>query len=177
MSKKELIPESLVELLNYRVNQEETASRLYYAMQEWLDDKGYFGAARMLREWADEEMRHANWAREFLEAYGFLPEVKPIGSVKTEYVSLKDVIAKAHRHEIEITNQCNDLTEAVVKANCYCVMPLALKYMHEQTDELGKTTKWLDRLDLVGDDPREMMMIDREMGGDDMPINAVKADY
>ena len=34
---------------------------------------------------------------------------------------------------------------------------------------LKKTSSWLDRLALVGDDPRELMMIDREMGGQDCP--------
>lgn len=164
MSKKELIPQEIVDLLNYRVNQEEHSSRIYYAMHEWLDDKGYFGAASMLKEWSEEEMEHAGWARKFLEDYDFLPDVKAIGSVQTDFVSLKDVMNKAYKHEVDITLQCNDLSSEISKQNCWCAMPLALKFMEEQTDELGKTSSWLDRLDLVGDDPREIMMIDREMG-------------
>jgi ferritin len=173
MSKKELIPQEIVDLLNYRVNQEEHSSRIYYAMHEWLDGKGYFGAAKLIKRWSNEEMEHAGWARNFLESYDFLPEVKAIGSVTTEFISLTDVMQKAYRHEVDITMQCNDLATAIATANCWCAMPLAMKYMKEQTDELEKTSSWLDRLSLVGDDPRELMMIDREMGesyGNDSPM-------
>jgi len=160
-----LIPKELVKLLNYRINQEELSSRLYYAMHEWLDNKGYFGAAKLMSKWSEEEMEHAGWARSFLEAYGYLPEVGSIAEPKTEFQSLKDIMKMSLEHEIEITEQCNQLATKVADLGCYCAMPLALKYMEEQTDELEKTTNWLDRIELVKDDPRELMLIDREMGG------------
>jgi len=162
-----LIPEEIVKLLNYRINQEELSARLYYAMSEWLENKGYFGAAGMIKRWSDEETIHANWAVDFLEAYDYLPEIGALEDVPTEYKSLKDCISKSYDHEVEITDQCNELASRVVKASCFCAMPLALKYMHEQTDELEKTNKWLTRVSMVADDPRELMLIDREMGGGD----------
>ena len=165
MSKKELIPQAIVDLLNYRVNQEERSSRLYFAMHEWLDGKGYFGASRMLNDWSSEETYHAGWAREFLESYDFLPKVDTIGAVQTEYVSLTDVLTKSYKHEVDMALQVNDLAATCVKENCFCALPLALRFAKEQTEELKKTSSWLDRLALVGDDPRELMMIDREMGG------------
>ena len=124
-----LIPEEIVKLLNYRVNQEEVSSRLYYAMHEWLDNKGYFGAAKMLEQWSHEEMEHAAWARDLLEQHDYLPEVGSIEEVPTEFKSLKDVIAKSYDHEIEISEQCNELAKRSVKADCYFVLPLALKYV------------------------------------------------
>ena len=106
-----LIPKELVTLLNYRINQEETSSRLYYAMHEWLDNKGYFGAAKMIKRWSEEEMYHAGWARKFLEAYGYLPEVGGLSEPKVEFSTLKDVMKRSLEHEIEITEQCNDLAQ------------------------------------------------------------------
>jgi len=160
----ELIPKEIVDLLNYRVNKEEHSSRIYFAMHEWLDSNGYFGASKMMQGWSEEEQGHAGWARKFLEDFDFLPKVEAIGSVQTEYSSLMDVMKAAYKHEIEITTQCNTLATEIVKQNCFCALPLALRYMSEQRDELGKTSSWLDRLSLVKDDPRELMMIDREMG-------------
>lgn len=159
-----LIPDKLVKLLNYRINQEELSSRLYYAMHEWLENQGYFGAARMMEDWAKEETEHAEWSSEFLESYDYLPEVGELKAVETSFSSLKDVMMKSYDHEVEITEQCNDLAKAIAEEGCYCVMPLALKYLKEQTDEMDKVNNWLSRLNLVGNDPREIMMIDREMG-------------
>lgn len=171
-----LIPSELVKLLNYRINQEEASSRLYYAMYEWLDNKGYFGAAKLLKNWSEEEMYHAGWARKFLESYGYLPEVGALKEPRTNFESFKDIFKMSLEHEIEISEQCNDLAVKAADLGCYYVMPLALRYVGEQTDELEKTTNWVDRIALVADDPRELMLIDREMGGyGDGPMDVCKS--
>jgi len=159
-----MLSEELLKLLNYRINQEELSARLYEAMSSWLDARGYFGASKMLSEWGREEMDHAQWTKDFMESHDYMPETGALAEVPNEYESLKDVMMKAYDHEIEITEQCNDLTKKVVDTSCYSALPLALKYMKEQNEELKKSADWLNRINLVGDDPRELMLIDREMG-------------
>lgn len=158
-----IIPDELVRLLNYRINQEELSSRIYYAMHEWLENQGYFGAGDMLNRWSSKKSRHAEWASEFLEAFGYLPEVQKIDQPKLEFTSLKDVIKRSYEQEIDLTEQCNDLANKAADLGRYCVMTLALQYLREQRDEVKKVSNWLDRLTLIGDDPREIMLIDREM--------------
>lgn len=159
-----IVPEEIVKLLNYRIEQEELSSRLYLSMSEWLTNQGYDGAAKMIHSWYEEEAEHAVWAREFLRSYNFLPEVRTIAAPTLSFSSLKDVIKKSLEHEIEITSQCNELATKVNDVGCYCAMPLALKYIQEQADEIDKTTGWLDRLDLAGDDMAAILQIDAEMG-------------
>ena len=49
---------------------------------------------------------------------------------------------------------------------CYCAMPLALKYIEEQRDEIEKTTGWIDRLMLVEGDKAGILQVDAEMGAE-----------
>jgi len=58
-TKSEFLSESMVKLLNYRVEQEEFSSRLNLAMSTWLDDKGFVGAAKLSKQYSDEEIVHA----------------------------------------------------------------------------------------------------------------------
>ena len=50
-----IIPEKIVTLLNYRINQEELSSRLYLAMSEWLEIAGFLGASKLWGSYSDEE--------------------------------------------------------------------------------------------------------------------------
>ena len=60
------ISENLIKILNYRIVQEEFSSRLYKAMAIWLDFKGFNGAAKLWNTYSEEELKHANWAYEYL---------------------------------------------------------------------------------------------------------------
>ena len=45
--------DKLLKLLNYRINQEEYSSRIYYAMSVWLDNAGYTSAAQLWKAYSD----------------------------------------------------------------------------------------------------------------------------
>ena len=45
--------DSVIKILNYRIQQEEQSSRLYHAMSMYLNDKGYMGSSK-------------SWQRDFL---------------------------------------------------------------------------------------------------------------
>jgi len=167
MSKYELIPQEIVELLNYRISEEEISARLYLGMVEWLEDAGLDGAAKMVQAWSCEEMEHAGWVRTFLRGHDFIPEVQTIVGAKTEYSSLKDVLLQAYEHEVDISKQCNEMLLKVRELRCSYVEPLALKFLDEQNDEIDKTLYWLDRLAVVGTDPAGILLVDQEMAKED----------
>lgn len=159
-----LIPENIVRLLNYRINQEELSSRLYYAMHEWLDYNGYFGAAKLWKEYSEEELEHAGWARKILEDYNYLPETQALGNVQEQFKGLPDIINASLEHELTIAKQCLELASESSKACAWQVFTVALKFVDEQTDEIAKINNWVDRLEMMGDDKREIMLLDQEMG-------------
>lgn len=158
-----LIPEKIVKLLNYRINQEEKSSRLYLAMYEWLENTGFLGAAKLWQQYSEEELEHAGWTYKYMKDHDLLPEVGSIGEVKTSYESLIEVIKDSYAHELEISKQCNELAQTCVDLGDFHTLNLALKYTDEQTDEVAKINNWVARLLAMGSDQRALRLLDDEM--------------
>jgi ferritin len=163
-TKSEFLSESMVKLLNYRVEQEEFSSRLYLAMSTWLDDKGFTGAAKLFNNYSDEEIIHANKAKNMLLANGIRPITPALKQPKQDFLSLADVILSAMNHEKEITTQCYELTKLARKEDNYMVVELGLWYCKEQAEELNKVQYLIDRLETFGEEPAMLRELDEEMG-------------
>jgi ferritin len=159
-----MISEEACKLLNYRITQEEASSRLYLGMSMWLNDNGYLGAAKKWKEYSEEEMTHANWAREYLLAMGDQPSVPALPLLKQNYEGLPEIIRASYNHEIVITRQCQDLAAAALKMGDHLLYQLALKYLHEQVEEHGKMQDLMDKLDAFGTDKIAMRLLDNELG-------------
>ena len=159
-----LMSDSMIKLLNYRIQEEEQSARIYLAMTMWLWDKGYLGAAKLFKKYSDEEYDHADKARDMLLAHGIQPKTPSLAAPKDSFKSFPEVIKLGHTHEQEITRQCQDLAAAAQKEQNYMVLELALWYCKEQVEELDKFQNFLDRLDAFGTEPDVLRLLDAEMG-------------
>ena len=90
-----LLDEESTKYLNYRIQQEELSSRIYLSMSMWLNNEGYSGAAQLWRKYSNEELTHADWAREYLLAMGVTPDTPMLASQALTYDGLPDIIKKS----------------------------------------------------------------------------------
>lgn len=164
MSKNTFLSDKMIQLLNYRIQEEEQSARIYLAMTMWLSDKGYLGAAKLFKAYSAEEYIHADKAREMLLAHGIQPKTPSLAAPKDSFKSFPEIIKLGHIHEQEVTRQCQDLAALAQKEHNYMVMELALWYCKEQVEELDKFQNFLDRLDAFGTEPDVLRMLDAEMG-------------
>jgi ferritin len=141
------ISKKIEDLMNYRIQQEELSSRIYRAMAVYLDFMGYTGSAKLYYKYADEEMVHAKKAYEYLLDLDLLPNVPPLDSPDQNFTSLPDIIKKAYDHEMDVTNQCNDLAKAALAENDFMTTQLAQWYLTEQTEEISKSSLLMNRVD------------------------------
>lgn len=160
----EFLSEAMVKLLNYRVEQEEFSSRIYLAMSTWLDDKGFVGAAKLFKQYSNEELVHADKAKKMLLANGIRPVTPALKQPKQDFISLPDVIISALAHEKEITTQCYALTAAAHKEGNFMVVELGLWYCKEQVEELSKVQYFIDRMEAFGEESIMLRELDEEMG-------------
>lgn len=159
-----LISQKLIDLLNYRIQQEEYSSRMYLAMSMYLNDKGYLGAAKLWKKYSDEEMTHAHWAYSFLLDLGLQPKVPSLDAPPQTFEGLVDIVYKSYQHEVVVYNQCSELAKAAMAEGNMLLYPLALKYTSEQVEELGKLQNWIDRIETFGKEPMLLRELDDEMG-------------
>lgn len=158
------ISQKLIELMNYRIEQEEASSRLYKGMAVWLDFKGFSGAAKLFNKYADEETKHAGWAYQYLLDLDVMPIVPAIEKPLVEFAGLVDIINKTYEHEQKVTEQCQALADAAFKAGDYMTLHLAQHYLDEQIEELAKSNYWVNRIQTFGSDNTILFEIDEEMG-------------
>ncbi|WP_111707668.1 ferritin [Lutibacter citreus] len=163
-TKSEFLSEEMVKLLNYRVEQEEYSARIYLSMANWLNDKGFAGAAKLFKDYSDEELVHADKAKNMLLANGIRPITPALKQPKQDFLSLPDVLISALDHEKEITKQCYALTKAAHTEENFMVVELGLWYCKEQAEELNKVQYFIGRLEAFGEESIMLRELDKEMG-------------
>tara|TARA_R110000868_G_scaffold50631_2_gene161571 strand:+ start:193 stop:687 length:495 start_codon:yes stop_codon:yes gene_type:complete len=155
-----------IDILNFRIQEEENSSRLYEAMSLWLDDAGYSGAAKAWKKDAEGELVHAGWAKQFLLDMGVNPKLPALVEPPHEFAGLPDVIRQTFDHEIKVTQQCNELANYAYLNGNHLLYQLAMKFLVEQQEELGKAQTYIDKLKAFGEDKDVMKLFDTELGGD-----------
>lgn len=159
-----MIEEHCIKYLNYRIQQEELSSRIYLSMSTWLNNEGYTGAAALWKKYSDEEMTHAQWAREYLLSMGVNPETPTLEAQPTSYTGLPEIIKKSYEHEIVVTKQIKDMAADALKKGDHMLYELCLRYLKEQVEEHDKTQTWVDKLNAFGEDKVALRLLDNEMG-------------
>lgn len=158
-----LITEECIKYLNYRIEQEEYSARIYLSMSMWLDDNGYLNAAKLWKKYSDEEMLHANDAREYLLAMGVQPITPALSSPEQNFTGLPQIIEKSYEHEIEVTTQIKDLSTHALGMNDHMLYQLGLNYLKEQVEEHKKMQDLMDQLEAFGTDKIAMRLFDHEL--------------
>ena len=133
-------------------------------MSIWLDFKGFNGAAKLWSKYSQEELKHAEWAYEYLLDMDIKPEVPSLEKPDNEFDGLTDIVYRSYEHEQEVTRQCQELASAAWKDGDFMALELAQKYLAEQQEELAKTNYWINRLTAFGSDPVLLRELDEEMG-------------
>lgn len=154
-----------IDILNYRIEQEEYSSRLYQIMSLWLNDHGYTGAASAWLKDSEDEMKHAQWAKDFLLDMGVTPKLPALKEPPQTFTGLPDIIKQSFAHEIMVTQQCNELASHAMKYGNHLLYQLAMKYLTEQQEELGKVQTYMDKLEAFGEDKIAMRLFDQELKG------------
>lgn len=163
-AQSDFLSQTMVNLLNYRIEQEEFSSRLYLSMSLWLTNEGYLGAGKLFKKFSDEELLHAEKAKDMLLANGLQPITPALEKPEQDFKSLPKVIEMAFDHEKVVTRQCYELTKSAFKEDNFMVAELGLWYAKEQAEELDKFQNFMDRLEAFGTDPDLLRELDNEMG-------------
>ena len=146
-----LLDEKTVEILNYRIQQEELSSRLYHQMSLWLETESYRNLTKLFATYSNEEIKHAGWAKEYLLSFNVMPELRTLEEPVNVFTSIQDIAQKTLEHEILITEQCNDLAKYAFTESDFGLLTLAQKYNSEQIEELNKATNLLDIVNMSND--------------------------
>ena len=158
-----MLSDSMVKKLNDQINLEFYSSNLYLQMSAWCEDKGFEGAALMLRTHATEEMMHMNRLFTYVSETGAFPILGEIAAPPYQFKSLKEVFSETYAHECLITQKINELTHVAFSTQDYSTFNFLQWYVAEQHEEEKLFKGILDKIELVGEDGKALFWIDKDL--------------
>ena len=149
--KTQLLDNSTIEIMEFRIQQEELSARIYEQMKLWFEDKGYLNFAKLYDKYVEDEKTHAGWAKSFLLDYGYTPRLKSLSAPFNDYTCCSEILEATLEHELVVTKQCEELFAYATDKKLPVLMALGLKYCTEQQEEIGKSMTILDISKLTSD--------------------------
>lgn len=159
-----MLSKEMLKMLNDQVAMESYAARFYLALAVWCDRNGFTGTAHFLYLQTSEEREHMQKIMKYILEAGETPEVpgveKPVVTVR----SLKDVIETALAHEQKVTQSIHRLVEKAQADKDHPTFSFLQWFVTEQVEEENQFRTILDKIALLGEDPRSLYMLDKELG-------------
>lgn len=155
-----LISQEVVDILQFRIQQEEQSSRLYEQMSLYLNNEGYINSAKYWKKYSEDEMAHAGWSKNYLLSFGIMPQLPDLDSPNIDFDGLCDVFKKTYEHEVIVTQQTKELGKKAIETGDFILFTLAQKYNEEQLEEMGNVTTMLDLLRTFGEEKHTLLLLD-----------------
>jgi ferritin len=158
-----MLTKVLVDKLNQQINLEFYSSNLYLQMSSWCEHAGLEGCAEFMHQHAQEEMGHMQRLFNYVNETGAMAVLGQIDAPPTEYESIADVFRKTYEHECLVTSRINELADVAMKETDYSTFNFLQWYVAEQHEEEKLFKSILDKIELIGVDPKNLFFIDQEV--------------
>jgi ferritin len=159
-----ILSEKMLKELNQQINEELYSSYIYRAMAADLADKGLKGMATWMQVQRREEEAHANIFYNYVLGRQGKVELEAIKNPPTTWDSTLDIFKAAYAHEQHITGRINHMVKVAREENDNATLQMLQRFVEEQVEEEANTSEAAQQLEIVGDEGRGILMLDREMG-------------
>jgi ferritin len=160
----DMLSEKMLKELNQQINEELYSSYIYRAMAADLEDKGLKGMAAWMQVQLREEEAHANIFYNYvLERQGKV-ELEAIEKPLTTWDSTLAIFKAAYAHEQHITGRINHMVKVAREENDNATVQMLQWFVEERVEEEANTCEVVQQLEIVGDEGRGILMLDREIG-------------
>ena len=159
-----MLSKELNAAMNNQLNAEAYSAYLYWSMEAYFKDISLDGFANWMHIQAIEEMTHAmKFFNQIAERDGRV-QLDAIEKPETEWQSPLDVFKAVYEHEQKVTALIDDLMNLAVEKKDHASQGFLQWFVNEQVEEEASAKEICDKLNLIGDNPQGLFMIDRELG-------------
>jgi len=162
----------VVDAINAQIKAEDESSRLYFAMANWCDTKGFSGSSSYLFEHAEEERIHMIKLVKYLNERGAIVKTQALVEPQNNWDSIQDVFKEVLSHEELVTSLINNLFEICMDEKDYLTSNFLQWYIQEQVEEEGSARAVLDQLELARTSQGGMFHFDKEMAAKAVQISS-----
>jgi ferritin len=158
-----MLTEKMQNALNDQLNMELFSSYIYASMSAYFESVNLKGFASWMRVQAQEELTHAGKFFSFIAERGGRVIMQPIDGPPTEWTSAEAAFADALGHEQKVSSLINDLVNLALDERDHASNIFLQWFVSEQVEEEASVGDVLSDLQMVGDHPDKLFMIDREL--------------
>lgn len=156
--------EKLLKAFSEQINKEYFSAFLYLAMSNWLDDRGFSGAAKWTYVQYQEELAHAQNLFHYIQYRNETVSFKAIDDPSGNWSSRLDVFKHVLAHEKLVTESINNLATTAMQANDHAAYIFLQWYVSEQVEEEANATDIIQKLEIAGDNGGALLTLDTELG-------------
>lgn len=158
-----MLSEKILDALNKQINAEFYSAYLYLAMSAYFEARNLKGFANWMRVQAQEETTHAMRIYDYVVERGGRVRLMAIEQPPVEWGSPLEAFEAAYNHEVKITGMINELVNLAMEEKDYATYNMLQWFVAEQVEEEASTDEIVQKLKMLGEDSRGILMIDREL--------------
>jgi ferritin len=150
--------------LNDQIQKELYSSYMYLSMAAYFEAKNLMGAANWMRIQQAEELDHAMKFFDFVHDRGGQVILQAIPQPPSDFGSPLAAFKETLAHEQKVTQSIHDLFALAVQEKDYPTQVMLQWFVDEQVEEERNASDVVAELELVGDSPAGLYMVDRALG-------------
>lgn len=159
-----MINEKIRKAFNEQIQNELYSAYIYLSMATYFHSIGLDGMGGWMRIQALEEQVHAMKLFDHVVERDGKVDLLEIKQPPLQWKSPLDAFKIAYEHEQFITGCINKLMKLADDENEYASKSLLQWFIDEQVEEEATASKTVSELEMIGDNPQALLMIDRELG-------------
>jgi ferritin len=160
------------EAMNDQIQRELESAYIYLSMAAYFDSVNLPGFAQWMKVQFQEEQAHAFKFYDFVNDRGGQVILQAIGPPPVKFQSPLDAFEKTLAHEEKITGHINELYALVTEEKDIASQNLLQWFVEEQVEEEKNVGDIVDMLKKIGDSYHALLMLDRELGQRQPPVEA-----
>ena len=158
--------------INDQIQRELESAQIYLSMAAYFDSVDLPGFAQWMKMQFQEEQAHAFRFYDFVFDRGGQVILQALGQPPTEFQSPLDAFERTLAHEQKVTGHINDLYALAVEERDYSSQIFLQWFVEEQVEEEKSAGDIMAMLKRIGDNEHALIMLDRELGQRQPPVEA-----
>ena len=151
------------DVLNRHINAEMYSSYLYLAMSAYFESLNLTGFANWMRVQSQEEALHFNKFYDYVHERGGRVTMEAIEKPPADWSSPVDAFRATYEHEQMVTEMIDKLVGVAIEERDRAPESFLKWFVDEQVEEEATADRIVKTLEMSGESPVAVLMLDREM--------------
>ncbi len=158
-----MLKPKMEDALNAQINKEMYSAFLYLSMAGWAEHNGLQGLSHWLQVQFTEEQQHALKLFNYINDRSGRVVIHTIEEPAHDWSSPLELWLAVQEHESQVTDSINSLVDLALELSDHATYNFLQWYVAEQVEEEANVSEYVDKMRLIGDDGRALLMIDTEL--------------